>query len=115
MPRSVPPRRASASSGQSYLSDESVIAKASVAKNGEKFQRLWHGDNTGIAYHSEADVALCSMLAFWCGGNREQIDRLFRRSGLIRDKWDACRGAETYDDPTISKALSGMTTRQYKT
>lgn len=110
MRRPTPPADSAVPSGQSYLSDDSVIAKASTAKNGEKFQRLWHGNITGFASHSEADVALCSMLAFWCGGDREQMDRLFRQSGLMRDKWEAYRGTETYGDLTITKALSGMTT-----
>lgn len=63
MRRPTPPPISAALPGQSYLSYESVIAKASTAKNGEKFLRLWHGDITGFASHSEADVALCSMLA----------------------------------------------------
>ena len=37
------------------------------------------------------------------------MDRLFRQSGLMRDKWDAYRGTETYGALTISKAFSGMT------
>lgn len=85
MCRPTPPPIPTVLLGQSYLSDESVIAKASTAKNGEKFLRLWHGDITGFASHSGADVALCSMLAFWCGGDRVQIDKLFRQSGLMRD------------------------------
>lgn len=39
-----------------------------------------------------------------------RIDRLFRQSRLMRDKWDAYRGAETYGDLIISKVLSGMAT-----
>lgn len=37
------------------------------------------------------------------------MDRLFRKSGLMRDKWDAYRGTDTYGALTISKAISGMT------
>ncbi len=109
MRRPVPSAAPTGSPGKSYLSDESVIEKASLAKNGEKFQCLWRGDITGFASHSEADAALCSILAFWCGGDREQMDRLFRKSGLMRDKWDAYRGTDTYGALTISKAISGMT------
>lgn len=98
-----------AASGESYLSDEEIIVKAFSARNGEKFSRLWNGDITGYPSHSEADMSLCSMLAFWCGGERKQIDRLFRQSGLMREKWDEYRGADTYGNLTIAKAVSGTT------
>ena len=71
MRRPTPPTPSAAVPGTSYLSDDSVIAKASESKNGEKFRRLWSGDITGYPSHSEADAALTSMLAFWCGGDAE--------------------------------------------
>jgi hypothetical protein len=62
------------------LSDEEVLVRARNASNGERFRQLFddgdtssnHGDN------SAADLALAGYLAFWAGGEREQIDRLFR-------------------------------------
>ena len=92
----------------SYLSDESVLEKAMNAVNGEKFKKLWNADTTGYSSHSEADAALCSMLAFYCNGNMEQVDRLFRQSALYRDKWDEQRGADTYGNLTIMKAVGNM-------
>ena len=89
----------------SYLSDDSVMEKASAAKNSEKFKRLWNGDITGFPSHSEADAALCSMLAFWCGGDTDQMDRLFRQSGLMRDKWER----DDYRTWTLTKAVSACT------
>src|SRR5207247_8253601 len=56
---------------------------------------------------SEADLALAGILATYCGGDEQQIDRLFRKSGLYRDKWDEHRGARTYGHKTIAKALEG--------
>lgn len=91
MGRPTPSTPAVASPGKSYLFDEDVIIKASSARNGEKFNRLWNGDITGYKTQSEADAALTSILAFWCGGNTEQIDRLFRQSCLMRNKWDEYR------------------------
>ena len=41
----VPETTARAEAGGSGSSDEELIAKASAAKNGEKFMRLWQGDN----------------------------------------------------------------------
>lgn len=38
--------------------------------------------------HSSADAALCQHLAFWTGKDCERMDRLFRLSGLYREKWE---------------------------
>lgn len=92
-------------SQQSYLSDEQVIERATHAKNGKDFLSLWNGEINGKQSHSEADLALCSHLAFWCGGDIEQMDRLFRRSGLMREKWER----EDYRMATLQKAVSGNT------
>lgn len=109
MRRPTPPTPTVAVPSESYLSDEGVIAKASAAKNGEKFRRLWDGDITGYKSQSEADAALVATLAFWCSGDKAQMDRLFRQSGLMREKWDTIRGADTYGNISIGKAVARMT------
>ncbi len=101
-PASAPP-----SSGTPSTNDDEVIEKALAAKNGTRFQRLWEGDHSAYVSQSEADLALCGLLAFWTRGDTDQIDRLFRRSGLMRDKWDKLRGGTTYGANTIEKALAG--------
>jgi len=56
---------------------------------------------------SAADSALCCHLAFWTGRNCERMDRLFRDSGLMREKWDrSAGGGRTYGQLTIAKACS---------
>ena len=77
------------------LEDEEIIKMATAASNGLKFNQLWSGDISGYKSHSEADLALCQILAFWSGNNPDQIDRLFRQSGLYRPKWDEKRGSQT--------------------
>lgn len=89
----------------SYLSDESVIGKAMVSKQSEKFKALWNGDIPQGKSPSEADQALCTILAFWCGGDTEQMDRLFRSSGLYRDKWER----DDYRNNTLEKAIAATT------
>jgi primase-polymerase (primpol)-like protein len=66
--------------------------------------RLWAGDIAGAGYgsHSEADAALCTVLAFWTDGDPAAIDRLFRASGLCRAKW---LNRPDYRERTISAAL----------
>jgi hypothetical protein len=87
----------------SQLSDEEIIEKASSAANGEKFRRLLAGDASDYSSPSEADQAFCSSLAFWTGPDPGQIDRLFRQSGLYREKWER----RDYRERTIARALDG--------
>ena len=89
------------------LSNDEIVEKAKNAKNGDKFERLWNGGTAGYDSHSEADLALCGHLAFWTGGDDDQMDEMFRDSGLMRDKWDEDRGSNTYGEATIEKALEG--------
>lgn len=93
---------------KSYLTDAEVIEKASNATNKEKFLNLWTGNIKGYPSYSEADLALTSILAFYAGGNSDQIDRLFRQSDLFRDKWDENRGGKTYGEITIEKVISSL-------
>lgn len=93
--------------GENTLDDDALLEKAQGSKNGEDFSRLWQGDWGSYPSHSEADLALCSHLAFWTGCNAEQMDRLFRRSGLMRDKWERPQSGTTYGALVIGKAISG--------
>jgi primase-polymerase (primpol)-like protein len=88
------------------LDDETLLEKAHDAENGEKFARLWRGDTTGYDSNSEADMALCCLLAFWTGRDSQRTDKLFRRSGLLRAKWDEVHYADgsTYGEKTVDRA-----------
>lgn len=73
-----------------HLNDLDIICTARKAKNGEKFCALYDlGDYSEWGYESqsEADQALCNILAFYAGGDPETIDWLFREGALCRDKW----------------------------
>jgi primase-polymerase (primpol)-like protein len=99
--RPAPPRdREGAPPG---LADERIIELAGRSRSGEKFSRLWAGDTAGYASESEADLALCSILSFYTGPDAARIDRLFRRSGLCREKWER----RDYRERTIALALAG--------
>jgi hypothetical protein len=93
------------------LSVTEVLARARQAQNGEAFETLWAGDTSDYASRSEADLALCSHLVFWTGGDPGRIDELFRQSGLYRPKWDERHYGDgrTYGQATIEKALEGAT------
>jgi putative DNA primase/helicase len=95
------------------LADDALIEKALSGRNGARFRALWRGESTGYASPSEADLALCSLLAFWTGKDAARMDRLYRRSGLYqqehrREKWDRpARAGETYGQGTIARAIAG--------
>jgi primase-polymerase (primpol)-like protein len=90
------------------LDDEDLLEKARTASNGQKFERLWNGNTVGYDSQSEADMALCCLLAFWTGGDPTQMDQLFRQSGLLREKWDEVHYADgsTYGEKTIERAIA---------
>lgn len=102
---SAPAPPPAAGTMREIMTDTAVLACASAARNGAKFAALWQGDTTHYASHSEADLALCTMLAFWTRGDAARVDQLFRRSGLMRAKWDERRGEQTYGAQTIASAL----------
>ncbi|SFL66954.1 hypothetical protein SAMN04487950_4544 [Halogranum rubrum] len=89
------------------LDDDTLLEKAKSASNGAKFDRLWNGSTSGYDSNSEADMALCCILAFWSGGDTTQMDQLFRQSELIREKWDEVHYADgsTYGEKTIERAI----------
>ena len=91
---------------QSSLNDDQVLKKAEAASNGGKFRSLFYDGAAGYPSASEADFALCLILAFWTRRNTVQMDRLFRRSALYREKWDSARSASTYGQDTIQKAAT---------
>ncbi len=82
---------------------EEVIKALRKQANGKKFTMLF--DRGDISQYGEddsaADCALCSLIAFRTGDDPFLIDAIFRRSALMRDKWER----EDYRSLTISAAL----------
>lgn len=91
------------------LSVHEIIEKARNSANGAKFESLYSGDFSEYPSQSEADIAFCNMLAFWCGGDAGKMDEIYRSSGLMRSKWDRKQSGSTYGALTIQKAISGCT------
>jgi len=112
-PQNVPPKESTKNARPVGKSDPALIEEALSATNGEKFGRLWNGnigEYNGDA--SAADMALCCMLAYWTDKDPARMDRLFRESGLMRDKWDESRGPKTYGQITID-AANGIVKETY--
>lgn len=99
--------------------DEGLIARAMLSGGAgaqfglrASFKDLWTGDVVALSRiypnanggfdHSSADAALLAHLAFWTGKDMPRMDRLFRRSALMRDKY-ATR--PDYRDKSIGDAV----------
>lgn len=78
---------------------------------GDRIRRLYEGDTTDYGGDdSAADMALCNELAYATGNDAARMDRMFRQSGLMRDKWDEKHGAQTYGQRTIDEAIRTTST-----
>ena len=86
--------------GDLWTGNLEALARTYPSVSGDTFDR------------SSADAALMSHLAFWTGKNTDRMDRLFRRSALMRDKYDK-HGNYDYAGHTISGAVAN-TTNVYK-
>ena len=96
-----------------------LIDKIRSSRYGTEFNNLYNGDMSSYDNdHSRADLALCKILAFWTGCDSRQMDRVFRSSGLMREKWDQKRnetnrrgiilGAGTYGSQVIELAIANQ-------
>ena len=85
------------------LSDDEIIQK--LIKDG-----YWREPREGDDW-SALDQGLCNKLAFWTNKNAEQMDRIFRKSPLMRTKWDEKHRSDgaTYGQMTIEEAIRKTT------
>lgn len=94
------PKRDGQSDSEKKLFD--IVYSLRKQKNGKKFKKLYdEGDFSDYGSQSEADLALCAMIAFRTGNDPEMIDKAFRSSALMRDKWNR----DDYREETIKKGI----------
>ena len=104
------PELSAASGADTDMDDEALLGRMYASRSGDAIRALMAGDCSAQGGdRSAADMALCSHLAFWCAGDASRMDRIFRASGLMRDKWDSRRGGTTYGAQTIQRAIEGCT------
>lgn len=91
------------------MSVDAILRRMFDSKHGQKLQDLYNGSweqyGIGDGSQSSADQAFCNTLAFWCRCDAALMDAIFRRSRLYRQKWDKRRGAKTYGQITIDRAI----------
>ncbi|QYW02530.1 DNA primase [Stenotrophomonas phage Silvanus] len=76
--------------------DDELIARFLSARMGAgvmfgnkaSLPQLWAGDAEKT---NDNDMSLAAHLAFWTGCDGDRIERLMRRSGMYREKWDTHR------------------------
>lgn len=80
-----------------------IVCDLRKQKNGDKFIRLYDkGDFSEYGSQSEADAALCALIAFRTGADPDAIDEVFRSSALYRSKWER----NDYRENTINAGIS---------
>lgn len=89
------------------MTETEIIAK--MCNSSAKAERLYKGDWSAYPSQSEADMAFCSILAFWCGGDTMLMDSIYRNSWLMRDKWDRRTSGSTYGRILMEKCVNECT------
>ena len=85
--------------GLTQMEDHELLEKAFSARNGDTVRRLYNGEDLRHN-HSNSDMSLMNYLAFYSGGNVEQMTRIFATSGLYRPE----KHASYYEHTAIKAA-----------
>jgi putative DNA primase/helicase len=94
------------SCGSLSLSDQDILYLCIDVFKYTLFKELWAGNwKVKFESQSEADIFLCSVISTFTS-DPFQLDRLFRKSGLYRPKWDEYRGRYKYSELTIYKVIN---------
>lgn len=88
------------------LDEQRIIDIALKSKSGTRFNFLLNGGwEQFYNSQSEADMAFANDLAFWTNRDYAMMDNIFRRSSLMREKWDREQNNSTYGGETLQKAI----------
>lgn len=99
-PKPKPKKPQATSTGLPLLNDDQAIEKIKAeAKDGEKWA-LAFGEEADVAAFKEAyggddsraDMALVGKVVFYAGPDVDRVERIMKRSSLVRPKWDEPRG-----------------------
>ena len=89
------------------IDEDKLIEIAGNSKNGVRFKLFMDGGwEQFYDSQSEADMAFANDLAFWTNRDYGKMDNIFRRSSLMRDKWDRKQNSSTYGAETLNKAIA---------
>ena len=88
--------------GSREIGDSQVLSLLQQDEVASKYFQGWLGT---LGDHSRADWALAGKLAFYCGNRLDQMERVFRRSGLYRPKCNERRRNSTYLRDTLERMV----------
>jgi len=87
------------------IADEEILARMFRAKNGAEVKALYDGDTSAYGGDdSNADMALCSHLAFWAKKDPVMMERLWMMSPL--GQREKTRERQDYRERTIHNAIA---------
>lgn len=98
--------------GKATLSEEEIIKIAcNNPITGERFKSFLHGgwEPNYNSDYSSGDLAFLNYLAFWGNCDYQMMDSIYRKSSLMRDKWDRPQNGTTYGNEQIMKAINECT------
>lgn len=91
---------------ETELDDEELKERMFKSQDGDLLKDFFEDKQASLSKynddHSAADQAFCNKLAFWTGGDQKWMDRLFRDSAMVRDKW---LDRPDYRQRTMGKAV----------
>ena len=90
-----------------YMPDDLDEIAFNAMMSKPKNKALWEGEHSVYPSQSEADLAFCGLLAWYFNEDARKMDFYFRKSGLMREKWDRPQKNGTYGEVVISKAIAG--------
>ncbi|UKI14088.1 MAG: hypothetical protein L6V85_08250 [Clostridiales bacterium] len=84
------------------MTDRDVVEKKrAMQKNGDKFKSLYSGADLQNN-HSNSDMSLMNILAYWCNGDKEQMLRIFRDKRFVQTE-QICRLLRMYGNQSIAR------------
>lgn len=94
--------------GTAALSEGEIIKRILASKQNEKFIKCNFGGWEDDFNHdqSSADMSFANMLAFWCNKDFAVMESIFRKSCLMRDKFDRPQNGVTYGIELLNKAIA---------
>ena len=89
------------------FTDQELIDHALKTKNGQRFSDLYSGaweSYTNDGSQNGADMTFMNDLAFWTGRDRDQMERIFKSSGLWTEDRENKKG-QSYIETTLDRAI----------
>lgn len=104
--RPVNPQINKGQTGKAALPEGEIIKRALASKNSDRFMKFMFGGwEQSFSSQSEADMSFANALSFWCNKDFVVMESIFRKSSLMREKFDRQRNGVTYGIELLNKAI----------